>query len=269
MKSAGTFGPSGSRGVMRFRGKVAVITGGGSGIGEATARLMAADGAVVILTGRREEKLAAVAREIREAGGKADAVAGSVTSDGDVRAAVELAVNRHGGIHVLVNNAGSFIEAGWLHETSDQGWTQTLDVFLNGTFRTCRAAIPHMQAGGGGAIVNVSSVSALVAVPGFFAHAYACAKAGVNILTRNIAIQYAEFGIRCNAVCPAAVDTTMLDGLRADAKVWEAFNASYPVGRVGRPDEIARAIAYLASEEAAWVTGTVLTLDGGITAKTS
>lgn len=252
---------------MKLKGKVALITGGGSGIGESTARLMAREGAAVVLTGRREENLKNVAREITRSGGKASAVVGSVTSERDVRAAVEAALATYGRIDVLVNNAGNLIHTGWLHEMSDEEWSQPLDVFLNGVFRTCRAVIPHMLGNPGGSIVNVSTVSAMRAIPGFYAHSYASAKAGVNILTKNIAIQYADRKIRCNAVCPAAVDTAMLDGLRADPKVWESFNASYPIGRVGRPEEIARAIAYLASDEAAWVTGSILTMDGGITAK--
>lgn len=252
---------------MKLQGKVALITGGGSGIGEATARLMAREGAAVVVTGRQEQKLRNVVDQIVGDGGQAVAAAGSVTSDRDVRAAVEMARARFGKIDVLVNNAGNLVHAGWLHEMSDETWSQTLDVFLNGVFRACRAVIPHMLKNQGGSIVNVSTISAMVAVPGFYAHAYASAKAGVNILTKNIAVQYAGQKIRCNAVCPAAVDTPMLDGLRADPKVWESFNASYPIGRVGTPNEIAVAIAYLASDDAGWVTGTILTMDGGMTAK--
>ena len=252
---------------MRLRGKVALITGGGSGIGKSTARLFAKEGAAVVITGRQKERLEEVVSEIIRSGGRAAAAPGSVTNDVDIQTAVELVVRTYGKIDILVNNAGNLIHSGWLHEMSDPAWTETLDVFLNGVFRTCRAVIPYMIKNQGGSIVNVSATASMFAIPGFYAHAYAAAKAGVNILTRTIAIQYASHKIRCNAVCPAGVDTSMLDGLRADPMVWKSFNASYPLGRVGRPEEIAQAILYLASDEAAWTTGTIITLDGGITAK--
>lgn len=252
---------------MRLKGKVALITGGGSGIGASTARLFAGEGASVVITGRHRDKLDQVVQDIVKAGGKAAAVAGSVTNDAEVRAACDHAARTYGKIDILVNNAGNVLHSGYLHEMSDEAWTETLDVFLYGVFRTCRAVIPYMLKNQGGSIVNISTVAAMYAIPGFFAHPYAAAKAGVNILTRTIAIQYAAQKIRCNAVCPAGVDTPILDGLRADPKVWESFNASYPAGRIGRPEEIAHAVAYLASDEAAWTTGTILTLDGGLTAK--
>lgn len=252
---------------MRLKEKVALITGGGSGIGKSTAGLFAKEGAAVVITGRRKERLEEVVSAITRSGGHAIAAPGSVTNDTEVRAAVELTVRTYGRIDILVNNAGNLIHSGWLHEMSDQAWTESLDVFLNGVFRTCRAVIPHMIKNQGGSIVNVSATASTFAIPGFYAHAYAASKAGVNILTRTIAIQYASHKIRCNAICPAGVDTSLLDALRADPKVWKSFNASYPLGRVGRPEEIAQAILYLASDEAAWTTGTIVTLDGGITAK--
>ena len=252
---------------MRLKGKVALITGGGSGIGKSTAGLFAKEGAAVVITGRRKEKLEEVVSTITRSGGHALPAPGSVTNDAEVRDAVELGVRTYGKIDILVNNAGNLIHSGWLHEMSDQAWTESLDVFLNGVFRTCRAVIPYMIKNQGGSIVNVSATASTFAIPGFYAHAYAASKAGVNILTRTIAIQYASYKIRCNAICPAGVDTSLLDALRADPKVWKSFNASYPLGRVGRPEEIAQAILYLASDEAAWTTGTIVTLDGGITAK--
>ncbi len=200
---------------MRLKGKVALITGGGSGIGEAAARLCAREGAAV------------------------------------------------------VNNAGNVLHTGWLHEMTDQAWSESLDVFLNGVFRMCRAAIPPMIKNGGGSIINISTVAAMYAIPGWAAHPYAVVKAGVNILTRTIAIQYAGYKIRCNAICPAGVDTSLLDGLKANPKAWESFNASYPLGRVGSPKEIAQAVLYFASDESAWTTGTILVLDGGMTAKSA
>jgi len=253
---------------MKLKGKVALITGGGSGIGEATAKLFTKEGASVVITGRRKEKLEHVVRAITQSGNRASASSGSVTNDADIRAAVDLTVRTYGKIDILVNNAGNVLHTGWLHEMSDQAWSESLDVFLTGVFRMCRAIIPHMMKNQSGSIINISTIAAVYAIPGWFAHPYAAAKAGVNILTKTIAIQYAGHKIRCNAICPAGVDTPILDGLKSNPKVWESFNASYPLGRVGRPEEIAQAALYLASDESAWTTGTIITLDGGMTAKT-
>lgn len=252
---------------MRLEGKVALVTGGGSGIGAATARLFAQEGAAVVITGRRHACLEEVVREITQSGGRACSAPGSITSDHDVRAAARCAVETYGKIDILVNNAGNVLHTGWLHEMSDEAWQETLDVFLHGVFRMCRAVIPHMMQNSGGAIVNISTIASMYAIPGFFAHPYAAAKGAVNILTRTIAIQYAPHKIRCNAVCPAGVDTPILDPLKADPQIWNSFNASHPLGRVGQPEEVAQAVLYLASGEAAWLTGVLLTMDGGLTAK--
>jgi NAD(P)-dependent dehydrogenase (short-subunit alcohol dehydrogenase family) len=154
-----------------------------------------------------------------------------------------------------------------LHETTDQVWNDTIDLFLTSVFRFSRAVIPHLLKQGSGSIVNISTVAALKAMPGFPAHAYAAAKAGVNMLTKTIAIQYATQGIRCNAICPAGVDTPGVASLTSDAKQRAGFDAMHPVGRMGRPEEIAHAAVYFASEESAWTTGSILSVDGGVTAQ--
>lgn len=252
---------------MRLARKVAVVTGGGTGIGEAIARRFAAEGALLALTGRRKDTLERVANSIEEGGGEALTLPGSVTDQGDVQRAVDATLRRFGRIDVLVNNAGNLFHAGWLHEMSDRVWNDTLDVFLTGVFRFSRAVIPTMLAQGGGSILNISTVSALKAIPGFPAHAYAAAKAGVNMLTKTIAIQYARQGIRCNAICPGGVDTPGVAAVTADPVSRKGFDAMHPVGRMGKPEEIAAAAAYLASDEAVWTTGVILAVDGGVTAQ--
>ncbi|MFZ5862241.1 MAG: SDR family NAD(P)-dependent oxidoreductase [Nitrospirota bacterium] len=252
---------------MRLRDKVAVVTGGGTGIGEAIARRFAGEGARVAITGRRQAVLDRVAVDIGCAGGRAVALPGSVTNQRDVQDAVASVLNTFGRIDVLVNNAGNLFHAGPLHETTDQVWNETIDLFLTAVFRFSRAVIPHMLAQGGGVIINISTVSALKAMPGFPAHAYAAAKAGVNMLTKTIAIQYAKQGIRCNAICPAGVDTPGVAAMTSDPVLRAGFDAMHPIGRMGRPEEIAAAAAYLASDDAVWTTGVILAVDGGVTAQ--
>jgi NAD(P)-dependent dehydrogenase (short-subunit alcohol dehydrogenase family) len=252
---------------MRLKNKTAIVTGGGSGIGEAIALRFAQEGARVAITGRRKEALERVAKAIELGGGHALALPGSVTNEADVRLAVEATLRSFGRIDVLVNNAGNLFHAGPLHETTDQVWNDTIDLFLTSVFRFSRAVIPHLLKQGSGSIVNISTVAALKAMPGFPAHAYAAAKAGVNMLTKTIAIQYATQGIRCNAICPAGVDTPGVASLTSDAKQRAGFDAMHPVGRMGRPEEIAHAAVYFASEESAWTTGSILSVDGGVTAQ--
>jgi dihydroanticapsin dehydrogenase len=208
-----------------------------------------------------------VAAGIIRSGGHAVALPGDVTSERDVREAVAAARRTFGRIDILVNNAGNLFHAGPLHEMTDQAWQDTIDVFLTGVFRFSRAVIPPMLEQGGGAIINISTVSALKAMPGFPAHAYAAAKAGVNMLTKTIAIQYAKQGIRCNAICPGGVDTPGVAAVTSDPALRKAFDATHPVGRMGRPEEIAAAALHLASDDAVWTTGVVLPVDGGVTAQ--
>jgi NAD(P)-dependent dehydrogenase (short-subunit alcohol dehydrogenase family) len=150
---------------------------------------------------------------------------------------------------------------------SDRVWNDTIDVFLTGAFRFSRAVIPHMLEQGGGSILNISTVTALKANPGFPAHAYAAAKAGVNMLTKTVAIQYARQGIRCNAICPAGVDTPGVTSVTSNPAQRAAWEALHPVGRIARPAEIAAAAVYFASDESGWTTGSILAVDGGVSAQ--
>jgi NAD(P)-dependent dehydrogenase (short-subunit alcohol dehydrogenase family) len=252
---------------MRLADKVAIVTGGGSGIGAAIATTFAREGARVTITGRRKELLDEIADAIAAAGGHALAVPGSVTDEADVQRAVQATLATFGRVDVLVNNAGSLLHAAPLHETTDEIWDGMMDVFLKGVFRFSRAVIPHMQRQGGGSIVNIGSVLGLKASLGFPVHPYAVAKAGVAMLTKTIAVHYAKDGIRCNCVAPAVTETPLLESRLADPAVRNAMEARVPLGRLGRPDEIAQAVLHLASDEAAWTTGAILTVDGGIMAQ--
>ena len=251
---------------MRLADKVTIVTGGGTGIGAAIARTFAHEGAKVTITGRRKELLDEVADQIAAAGGHALAVPSSVTDEADVQRAVQATLATFGRVDILVNNAGNLSHAGPLHETSDEIWDNVMDVFLKSVFRFSRAVIPHMQRQGGGSIVNIGSVLGLKTAPAFPVHPYAVAKAGVAMLTKTIAVHYAKDGIRCNCVAPALTETPMIESRLKDAAVRRTMEAQYPLGRLGSPDDIAQAVLYLASDDAAWTTGTIVTVDGGIMA---
>jgi NAD(P)-dependent dehydrogenase (short-subunit alcohol dehydrogenase family) len=242
------------------------VTGGGTGIGEAIAKVFAREGAHVAITGRRKDQLGRVVKEIEGTGGRALALVGSVTNEPDVREAIAATVRTFGCLDILVNNAGNLFHAAPLHETSDHIWDETFDVFMKGTFRFIRAAIPQMLQQGGGSILNISTVGGLKAVRGFQAHAYQAAKAGVIMLTKTVAVHYAGEHIRCNCICPAGVVTPGVSDIFADPDVKAGFEAYHPMGRLGRPEEIAEAAVYFASNESSWTTGSILTVDGGVMA---
>lgn len=251
--------------MRRLDGKVALITGGGTGIGGAIARLFAQEGAAVVITGRRKEMLDRVVSEIERGKGHARAVAGTVTDETHARSAVAQAVRTFGKLNILVNNAGIGAFGKALHETDDATWDELLAINLTGVFRMTRAAVPEMLKAGGGAIVNISSIAGLVGIP--LNAAYSATKGGLDALTRCLAIDYANQGIRCNAVCPGLVDTPMAAPLLNDPTRKAQVLTAYPLGRPGTPDEVANLVLYLASEESAWVTGTIVPIDGGMTAQ--
>jgi NAD(P)-dependent dehydrogenase (short-subunit alcohol dehydrogenase family) len=247
-------------GVRRFEGRRVVVTGAGSGIGRAVAVGFAAEGARVLAADLTRDRAEATAEAIRAAGGEADACAVDVAD----RAGVEAMVARAGGrLDVLVCAAGLFVP-GTAETVGLESWARAVAVNMTGTFLCARAAIPVMRRGGGGSIVTIaSSTGAHDALPG--AVAYVASKGGVTMLTKALAVDHAAEGIRVNAVAPGPTDTPMLRGLMSEAER-EAFGRTLPIGRLGRPEEIAAAALFLASAEAGFITGAVLAADGGQTA---
>jgi NAD(P)-dependent dehydrogenase (short-subunit alcohol dehydrogenase family) len=253
--------------VKRFEGRAALVTGGGTGIGRATALRLAAEGASVAVSGRRPEPLAETVEAIESAGGRALAIPGDAAVDPDAERMVAEALAAFGRLDVLVNNAGAIRRNVLLHELPAERWDELVAVNLRSVFLVTRAALRHMlELEGDRSIVNVSSTFALAAGPGV--SAYTAAKGGVISLTRALAIEYASHGVRVNCVCPAIIVTPLAHVDRPNfEEQQEEFARMFPLGRLGVPEDVAGAIAYYASTDAAWVTGTVLEVDGGFTAK--
>lgn len=249
--------------MKRLQGKVAVITGGNAGIGEAIAKAFAREGALVVITGRRQVELDRVVSDIVKEEGKAFPVAGSVTDELRVQETVRQTVQRFGRLDILVNNAGLGDFGKRLHEIDDPTWTHVLDVNLTGVFRMTRAVLPQMLKQQRGAIVNISSIASLVGIPTL--SAYAASKGALDSLTRSLAVDYAKEGIRCNVVNPGLIDTPMAASLMSNPEHLDPILAHYPIRRAGKPEEVANMVLYLASDEAAWVTGGTFPIDGGMT----
>lgn len=253
---------------MHFKGKVAIVTGGSSGIGKETAKRLVEHGAAVVLNGKDEAKLQSAAKEIGENSGRVRILAGDIAKPATGAALVQSAEREFGGLDILVSNAGVFKPKPF-GEITEEEYDWFLDTILKGKFFVAQAAAKAMKKRGGGSIVHTGSMWALQAVGATPSAAYSAANAGVHALVHNLALELAADRIRINAVAPAVVETPIYSTFLSKEevpKVLPTFNAFHPLGRIGQPGDVAEAILFLASDQSAWITGTILPVDGGVMA---
>lgn len=252
---------------MKLNGKIALVTGGSEGMGFATAKLFLQEGAKVVITGRSRVKGRQAVRNLKKYG-PVEFVQGDVSRATDARRMVERTVGRFGRIDVLFNNAGVYIEKR-AEEMTEEEWDFVLDTNLKGTFLVSKYAIPHMKRQGSGVIVNNSSDAGLIGNRS--CPAYCASKGGVTVMTKAMALDYARDGIRVNCVNPGVIDTPMVaNEARASGNARAYLKKcalDQPIGRLGRPEEVAHAVLFLASDESSFVTGSALSIDGGTTAQ--
>lgn len=253
---------------MRFKGKVAIVTGGSSGIGKETAKRLVAEGASVVLSGKDEAKLHSAAKEIEAGADQVHVLAGDIAKPATGAALVERAERQFGGLDILVNNAGVFRPKPFI-EVTEEEYDWFLDTILKGKFFLAQAAAKAMKKRGGGAIVHTGAMWALQAIGATPSSAYSAANAGVHALVHNLALELAADKIRINAVAPAVVETPLYSTFMTKEQVQKTlptFNAFHPLGRNGQPGDVAEAILFLASDQSGWITGTILPVDGGVMA---
>lgn len=251
---------------MRLANKVAIITGGGGGVGRASTLAFAREGAQVLVADVNESAAEAVAAEVRDNGGRAEACRVDVSRPGDVEAMVRAAESQLGPVNVLFNNAGVFADGdGSVLDTEESVWDRVMAVNVKGVFFGCKYGIPALLRAGGGSVINTSSLVALMGAA-VSQCAYTASKGAVLSLTREIAVEFARRGIRANALCPGPLNTALIAGLFTDERARNRRLVHIPVGRLGESEEIANAALFLASDESSFVTGAEFVVDGGITA---
>ena len=248
---------------MRLEGKVAIVTGGGSGIGRAAAELFAREGAAVAVADYKAAAGTDAVRAIRDAGGEGIFVEVDVSDAAQVQRMVQATLDAYGGIDILFNNAGILL-FGTILEIEEASWKRLIDINLTGTFLCSKAVLPHMIQRGGGSVVNVTSSTGHQDAAANIA-AYVASKGGVALLTKAMAVDHANDNVRVNAIAPGPTDTPMLRDNLSPQEL-ETFAATFPMGRLGKPEELAQAALFLASDEASFVTGSILAVDGGQTA---
>jgi dihydroanticapsin dehydrogenase len=243
---------------LKLSGKIALITGGSRGIGFATAKIMSENGATVVITGKDSKRLEKSVLKIPNSIG----FVADIRKTDEVKNVVRKTIEKFGKLDILVNNAGIFPKIKQLHEIDEDEWNEVLDVNLTGQFRFTKEAIPHLQKTSG-SIINISSDAGLKAYQGFNADAYSASKAALIILTKCWALEYAKYKIRVNCICPGVVDTDMTKQFLKTQQDKDFMDNEHPIGRIGKPEEIAKAIMYFVSDDASWTTGAVLAVDGG------
>jgi NAD(P)-dependent dehydrogenase (short-subunit alcohol dehydrogenase family) len=249
-----------------IKGKVAIVTGAGGGVGKAISKRLASEGCKVIMLGRNRTKLQKAASEIGNKKNTMTVIA-DISKEAEVLSAIDQTINSFDKIDILVNNAGTINDPVPFHEMSEDQWDELVKTNLVGTFRMTKAVIPLMMNSGAGNIINISSVLGIRSIPKVPLSVYGVTKAGVIMFTRSIAVEYGQYNIRCNCIAPSTIRSSIIEPYLQDEGAKKVLESSFPLRVIGEPEDIAGAVAYLCSDDARWVTGTVMMIDGGQTAK--
>lgn len=249
-----------------IKGKVAIVTGAGGGVGKAISKRLSSEGCKVIMLGRDRTKLQKAASEIGNKKNTVTVIA-DITKEAEVLSAIDQTINSFDKIDILVNNAGIINDPMPFHEMTEDQWDDLVKTNLFGTFRMTQAVIPVMMKNGGGSIVNISSVLGIRAIPRVPLSVYAVTKAGVIMFTRSIAVEYGQYKIRCNCIAPSTIRSSIIEPYLQDEEAKKVLESTFPLRVIGEPDDITGAVAYLCSDDSKWVTGTIMMVDGGLSAK--
>lgn len=249
-----------------IEGKVAMVTGAGGGVGKAISKRLVSEGCRVALLGRDRSRLQKAAAEI---GDKKNTVTitTDITKEAEVLSSIDQTIKAFDKVDILVNNAGTINDPVPFHEMTEDQWDDLLETNLAGTFRMTKAVIPVMMKNGGGSIVNISSVLGIRAIPKVPLSVYGATKAAVIMFTRSIAVEYGQHNIRCNCVAPSTIRSSIIEPYLQDEEAKKVLESTFPLRKIGEPEDIAGAVAYLCSNDSKWVTGTVMMVDGGVSAK--
>lgn len=246
---------------MRLAGKTAIVTGGGSGIGRSTALLFANQGAQVTVADVDSVSGEETVRHIKDNGGKAIFVKTDVTDSNDIKELIRVSTDTFGKLNILFNNAGIGNSEVRSVDISEEEWDRVIDINLKGVFLGIKYAIPELKKSGGGSIINTSSLLGLKGQK--YLAPYNASKAGVILLTQNAAQEYGKYNIRVNAIAPGVIDTKIIQNWKQNERKWPIISRANALGRIGTPDEVANAVLFLASDEASFITGATLSVDGG------
>jgi NAD(P)-dependent dehydrogenase (short-subunit alcohol dehydrogenase family) len=251
---------------MKLKGKVAIIAGATGGVGKATAGRLLSEGCKVILVGRDKTKLTKINNDL---GNKKDvlAIKADVTKEAEILNAIEQAISKFDTLDILVNSFGIINDPTPFHLMNDDQWSSIINTNLVGTFRTTKAVLPLMIQKDGGNIINISSLLGIRSIPRVPLSVYGASKAGVIMFTKSIAVEYGQYGIRCNCVAPSTIRSPVIEPYLEDENARAVLESSFPLRVIGEPKDISGAVSYLCSADAKWVTGTVITVDGGISAR--
>ena len=250
-----------------IKGKVAIVTGAGGGVGKAISKRLSSEGCKVVMLGRNRTKLQKAASEIGSKKNTMTVIA-DITKEAEVLSAIDQTINSFDKIDILVNNAGIINDPMPFHEMSEDQWDDLVKTNLFGMFRMTKAVIPVMMRDGeGGSIVNISSVLGVRSIPRVPLSVYGVTKAGVIMFTRSIAVEYGQYKIRCNCVAPSTIKSSIIEPYLQDEGAKKLLESTFPLRVIGEPEDISGAVAYLCSDDSKWITGTVMMVDGGLSAK--